>query len=150
MGRMIDYGRARSRDKMTRSGVEAAALSEPLTKPLGKRSKTIFGAPGKTAGSNLRKLGNDALAAHQQRQRNLKLAAQIGGRDTSAEVVEHIPVERVYVSPERQRDLQERPGVSQRIVRRHHETGEIIAIGRMVRELVEGRYVTRWEDEARS
>lgn len=115
----------------------SVTLDESLTKPLGKRSKTIFGAPGKTAGSNLRKLGNDALAAHQQRQRNLKLAAQIGGRDTSAEVVEHIPVGPVYVSPERQRELRNREWIGPTQVNKL--TGEI---SHMRRRKVGDRFVT--------
>ena len=51
-----------------------------------------------------------------------------------------------FVTPQRAAELQNRPSVSGRIVRRDPATGAIIAIGRFVRELVGGRYVTRWED----
>jgi hypothetical protein len=93
MGRALNHTKLREQTK-ARRGLAAA-----LVKPLGKRSKTIFGPPGKTTGSNLRKRGNDALAEHKRLQRNLKLAAHIGGRDADVEIIEHIPVERVYVSP---------------------------------------------------
>ncbi len=91
--------------------------------------------------------GIDALARKRKLDQSMKLAEQIGGRDTSVEIVEHEVVPAPYVSPERARALQERESVSGRIVRRDPATGAIIAIGRFVRERVGGQYVTRWEDE---
>jgi len=141
MGRMINHAKANERDKMRRSGIEAA-LAEPLGKPV----RTRFSKPGHMQGSGWKQVGDDALAQYQRRKQNLKLAEQIGGRDTTREIVEHIVVQAPEVSPERARELQNRPSVSGRIVRRDPATGEIIAIGRFVREMVGGRYVTRWED----
>lgn len=85
-----------------------ADITAALAEPLGKRHKTRFASPGSLSNSGWKDVGDKALAEHRQRQKTLKLAEQIGGRDTSREVVEHIPAGPVYVSPQRAAELQNR------------------------------------------
>lgn len=134
MGQMLNHARARDRDKARRNGT---ALSEPL----GKRVKTIFKTKRERTEADAKAWGEQMQRAQAQararRAADAPLAAELGGRDTSAEVVEHIPVGRVYVSPERARALQEREWIGP--TQTNRLTGEVSHMRRFLRD---GRYVT--------
>jgi len=142
MGKPMNFRAAASKERAVRDRSGPKQLA---------RSKTMFWANGHPPTvAAMAAIASKARKEQARLAKSKKLAEQIGGRHTSAERVEHVPAEPVYVSPQRAAELQNRPSVSGRIVRRDPETGAIVAIGRFVRELVNGRYVTRWEDEVRA
>lgn len=98
-----------------------STLKAPPTAP---EQKHVWGARMKDA---------RAQARARQQQAEPSLAKQIGGRDVSGEVVEHIPAGAVHVAPGHQRALWERESVSGLIERFDPETGALIARGHFVR-----------------